>query len=76
MDVVLGFINSPMGAPSAIGVLAVGVAFVAVFPLRGGNGQHAGAGPVRSASGRYATPRSRRPRDIRQKRASGTPSTT
>ncbi|MEV0696437.1 hypothetical protein AB0I53_00750 [Saccharopolyspora sp. NPDC050389] len=44
MDVVLGFFNSPLGAPTAIGLLAAAAAFVAVFPLRGGNGQHAGAG--------------------------------
>lgn len=43
MDVMLGFIGSPVGAP--LGVLAVAAVFVAVFPLRGGHGQHAGAGP-------------------------------
>ncbi|QIZ35253.1 hypothetical protein [Saccharopolyspora sp. ASAGF58] len=45
MDVLLGFMNSPMSASTAIGALAAAAAFVAVFPLRGGNGQHAGAGP-------------------------------
>ncbi|MEV0082524.1 hypothetical protein [Saccharopolyspora sp. NPDC050642] len=44
MDVVLGFFNSPLGAPTAIGLLAAAAALVAAFPLRGGNGQHAGAG--------------------------------
>ncbi|MGW1682117.1 hypothetical protein [Saccharopolyspora sp. NPDC002376] len=43
MDVMLGFIGSPVGAP--LGVLAAAAVFVAVFPLRGGHGQHAGAGP-------------------------------
>jgi hypothetical protein len=45
MNLMLGLMGSPMAAPTAIGVLTAAMAFVAVFPLRGGNGQHAGAGP-------------------------------
>ncbi|MER6989392.1 hypothetical protein ABT337_14475 [Saccharopolyspora hirsuta] len=62
MGVVLEFMGSPVGAP--VGLLAAAAVFVAVFPLRGGRGQHAGAGP--GAISVWQIREAARPRVVRQ----------